>query len=83
MDINLPGIDGFAALSTLRANPQTAAIPVVAMTANATNTMITRGISQGFDAVLIKPMIVPELLTTVSHYLRPNRDQHQSYASQC
>jgi CheY-like chemotaxis protein len=70
MDINLPGMDGFEALATLRANPLTADIPVVAMTANAANNMMSRGVEAGFNAVLIKPMVVPDLVSTVNAYLR-------------
>ena len=33
MDIQLPGMDGIAALKQLRANPQTKSIPVIAITA--------------------------------------------------
>lgn len=36
MDIRLPGMDGGTALQTLRANPRTHAVPVIAVTASAT-----------------------------------------------
>ncbi len=78
MDINLPGMDGFSALAALKKFPETAAIPVVAMTANAANNMTTRGLSAGFNKVLIKPMIIPEILSTISFYLEEKGDETHS-----
>jgi signal transduction histidine kinase/ActR/RegA family two-component response regulator len=56
MDINLPGIDGLEALSVLRHDPLTAAIPVMALTANALASDIERGLAAGFDAYETKPI---------------------------
>jgi PAS domain S-box-containing protein len=78
MDINLPGMNGFAALAALKEFPETASIPVVAMTANAANNMITRGLNAGFNKVLIKPMIVPEIINTISLYLEEKGDETHS-----
>ncbi len=62
MDINLPGINGFSALKLLRANPVTARIPVVALSANAMSRDIERGIDAGFFRYLTKPIKVNELM---------------------
>ncbi|MDT8383753.1 MAG: PAS domain S-box protein [Gammaproteobacteria bacterium] len=56
LDINLPGMDGFAALRRLRENPATRDIPVVAVTANAMTTDIERGRAAGFADYLTKPL---------------------------
>lgn len=56
MDINLPGMSGIEALKILRENPSTAHIPVIALTANAMERDIERGLQAGFFLYLTKPI---------------------------
>ena len=65
MDIQLPGIDGVTALGQLRADPTTAKIPVVALTAFAMQDERQRFSSAGFDGYLVKPLNIRELLAVV------------------
>ncbi|MET0380123.1 MAG: ATP-binding protein [Spongiibacteraceae bacterium] len=65
MDINLPGISGIKALQILRADPATAHIPVVALSANAMPRDIEKGLDAGFFRYLTKPIKVAEFMTTV------------------
>ena len=65
MDINLPGINGFQALQVLRANAATAAIPVIALSANAMPRDITKGLEAGFFRYLTKPIRVDEFLAAL------------------
>jgi CheY-like chemotaxis protein len=58
-DIALPGHDGFWLCQRLRASPDTAAIPVVAVTGVATRAEI---VAAGFDAYVAKP-VRPESVT--------------------
>jgi PAS domain S-box-containing protein len=58
MDINLPDMTGVAVLKILLADPATAAIPVVALSANAMPQDISRGIEAGFFRYLTKPINV-------------------------
>ena len=60
MDLQLPGIDGHTALSLLRADPRTAGIPVVALTAFAMPSDRARALEAGFDGYLEKPISVRE-----------------------
>ena len=60
MDVQLPGMDGVEALGRLRADPLTAEIPVVALTAFAMKDDRDRLLSVGFDAYLEKPLNVRE-----------------------
>ncbi|MFN2629121.1 MAG: response regulator [Gaiellaceae bacterium] len=60
MDVQLPGIDGVEALNRLRADPLTANIPVVALTAFAMKDDRDRFLAIGFDAYLEKPLNVRE-----------------------
>ena len=65
MDINLPGISGFEALRLLRADPVTARIPVLALSANAMPGDIRKGLEAGFFRYLTKPIQVAAFLETV------------------
>ena len=65
MDINLPGISGIEAMQMLRADPQTAHIPVVALSANAIARDIERGLEAAFFRYLTKPIRVNEFLETL------------------
>ena len=62
MDINLPGISGIQALSILRADPATAHIPVVALSANAIPRDIEKGLAAGFFLYLTKPIKVNQFM---------------------
>jgi two-component system, cell cycle response regulator DivK len=68
MDIRLPDIDGVEALRRLRADVRTAAIPVLALTAQAMEGDRERFLSAGFDGYLSKPVDIAELVETVRRY---------------
>lgn len=61
-DINLPGFNGFEVLSLLRSDPETARIPVVAISANAMLLDIDKGMKAGFFRYITKPIKVEELM---------------------
>jgi CheY-like chemotaxis protein len=65
MDINLPGISGIEALRILREDPETAHIPVVALSANAMPRDIEKGLLAGFFRYLTKPIKVTEFMDTL------------------
>ena len=65
MDINLPGMSGLGVLRELRADPETAGIPIVAISANASARDIGKGLDAGFFRYLTKPIKVQEFLSTV------------------
>ena len=69
MDINLPGMDGIAALAELRRHSGTNAIPVFALSAAATVADIERGRAAGFDRYLTKPYDVSDLLAALKDKL--------------
>ena len=65
MDIELPKLDGISALMRLRADPDTAHIPVVAVTASVTASQRQRIASAGFNAYIAKPIDVEEFGATI------------------
>ncbi len=68
MDIQLPDLDGVVALSRLRAGPRTAAIPVIALTAQAMKDDRERFLKAGFDGYLVKPISVKEFPEQVRQF---------------
>ncbi len=70
MDINLPGMTGFEALTALRADASTASIPVLAVTAYAMKDDRARILAAGFDGYLEKPVDVRALPGQVEALIR-------------
>jgi two-component system cell cycle response regulator DivK len=70
MDIQLPGIDGYAALAQIRQDGRSADIPVVALTAFAMRRDREKAIDAGFDGYLEKPISVSDFPAQVRQYLR-------------
>ena len=68
MDVRLPDIDGIQALGRLRADERTAAVPVVALTAQAMEGDRERFLTAGFDGYLSKPVDIGELVATVGRH---------------
>lgn len=72
MDINLPGMDGFQALAELKQKEKTKHIPVVAISANAMDTDVQRGLDAGFIAYLTKPLNLQEFMSMIRTLLKLN-----------
>jgi two-component system cell cycle response regulator DivK len=68
MDIRLPDIDGVETLGRLRADERTAAIPVLALTAQAMDGDRERFLAAGFDGYVSKPVNVAGLIATVKQH---------------
>lgn len=64
-DIVMPGLDGYGLLATLRENAETAAIPVIFVTALAERQAMRQGMELGADDYLVKPFAPVDLLNTV------------------
>lgn len=73
MDIQLPGMDGITALQHLRADPVTAGIPVMALTAFAMKDDQARFLDAGFDGYVAKPIDVRLFPQQVAACLRSGR----------
>ncbi len=73
LDIQLPDMDGVAAVGRLRADPATTGIPVVALTAFAMKEDQERFLRAGFDGYLAKPISVRELPEQVRQYCERGR----------
>lgn len=70
LDIILPGEeDGFDILKKLRMNASTREIPVIAISANATEYDIKEGLVAGFDEYITKPIDINDFMESVNKYL--------------
>ncbi|MDP9434919.1 MAG: response regulator [Actinomycetota bacterium] len=65
LDIMMPRMDGWEAAERLRADPETAGIKIVLLSARAQEADLQRGVTLGVDAYLTKPFDPDELIATV------------------
>ena len=76
LDINLPDMSGIEVLKVLRADPATAQIPVIAISANAMPYDIDKGIEAGAFRYLTKPINVGEFMDTLDKALEVAGKNH-------
>lgn len=70
LDVMLPGMDGLQVCQALRAEPATAAIPVLMLTAKGEEADRVRGLELGADDYVTKPFSPKELVARVGALLR-------------
>lgn len=69
MDVSIPVMDGWQATATLKADPATARIPVIALTAHALPADRERAQEVGCDGYLAKPVEPRRVLEEVRRFL--------------
>lgn len=77
-DVMMPGLDGFALLKALRAEPSTSTLPVILLSARAGEESRVEGIEAGADDYLVKPFTARELLARVTTHLEMSRLRRQA-----
>jgi two-component system cell cycle response regulator len=70
LDVEMPGMDGFETCRRLMADPATARLPVMFLTARAAADELVRGLNLGAVDYVIKPFKLSELLSRVRAALR-------------
>ncbi|MEM1276518.1 MAG: response regulator [Pseudomonadota bacterium] len=73
LDVMLPELDGFEMLRTLRADPRTAGLPVVMLTAKGLREDRERAAQLGADVFITKPFSNLEVVETVKHLAQNGR----------
>ena len=69
LDINLPGMNGRQVLARLRSHPETAAVPIIAVTANAMPSDVEQGLAAGFDDYVTKPIDISAFMQSIDRWL--------------
>ena len=71
MDIQMPVMDGYEATRSIRAlpDPALAAVPIIAMTANAFREDVTRAEEAGMDGHIAKPLNIPDMMATLGRVI--------------
>ena len=70
MDLKLPGMSGFDAAEVIRTQPQTAHIPIVALTAHALGSERRRAAEAGFEGYIVKPIDTRAFADQLKQYIR-------------
>ena len=68
LDVMMPDLDGYETCRRLKADPATAAVPVVMISAKSQPSEIAAGLSAGAAAYLPKPINMEALLTLLERY---------------
>jgi CheY-like chemotaxis protein len=74
MDLQMPVMDGYEAVSLLKAGPPMSLIPVIAVTAYAMVGDRERIMAAGFDGYLTKPIDPQTFVRELERHLRPGAD---------
>jgi len=77
-DVMMPGMDGFALLKALRAEPATRTLPVILLSARAGEESRVEGMQAGADDYLVKPFTARELLARVTTHLDMSVQRRQA-----
>ncbi|MGH1409681.1 MAG: ATP-binding protein [Aeromonas sp.] len=75
MDCQMPVMDGYTATRLIRADPTLASIPIIAMTASTMAGDKEKALAAGMNDHIAKPLNMPLLLVTLSHWIKPARPQ--------
>ncbi|HEX7086727.1 MAG TPA: response regulator transcription factor [Vicinamibacterales bacterium] len=70
LDLMLPGLDGFEVCRALRADPRTAGVPIIMLTARAEESDRVMGLELGADDYVTKPFSPKEVVARVRALLR-------------
>jgi CheY-like chemotaxis protein len=70
MDLSLPVMNGFEATEAIRANPGTAAVPIIVVTAHAFSDDVRKAMLAGCDSYEMKPVVYPRLMRKIRQMLR-------------
>ncbi len=72
-DVMMPGLDGLELVAALRADPATASVPVLLLSARAGQEAAVEGLTAGADDYLVKPFAARELLARVGAHVELGR----------
>ncbi|NWJ48554.1 MAG: response regulator [Chloroflexi bacterium] len=80
-DINMPQMDGYTVLKTVRSNPQFSSIPFIFLTGFNERSRMRIGMELGADDYLVKPCTVEELINSVNTRIEKHRNNKRQIES--
>ncbi len=78
-DIMMPEMDGYQVLEAVRANPQTANIPMLMLTARTDKNDVRQGMNLGADDYITKPFDIEDLLSSIKSRLNKKKSLNKEY----
>ncbi len=75
LDIMMPRIDGYEVAHRLRADPQTAALPIIMLSAKAQDEDVRKGVEVGVNEYITKPFAPDHLVQVVAKHLSRIEDE--------
>jgi two-component system, cell cycle response regulator DivK len=69
LDLSMPEMDGWEMHRRLRADPATAGLPVIALTAHAMQEDTEKALGEGFDGYITKPFLLNSLIADIKRTL--------------
>jgi len=73
MDVNMPDIDGYEAIKSLKADEKYADIPVIFLTGNSDRESVVKGLSLGAADYVIKPFSATKLIESIEYNINPEK----------
>jgi len=68
MDLGLPGLDGWEAAQRIKSAPETAHIPIIALTAHTISDDVRKAVEVGIDAYETKPVVYQRLMKKIAAF---------------
>jgi two-component system cell cycle response regulator DivK len=65
MDLSLPGMDGWEAAGLIRSKPETAHVPIIALTAHKLSGDVSKALGAGINAYETKPVVYQRLMKKI------------------
>jgi DNA-binding response OmpR family regulator len=71
LDVNMPDIDGYEAIKSLKSDERYSEIPVIFLTGNSDRESVVKGLSLGAADYVIKPFTTSKLVESIEVHLNP------------
>jgi DNA-binding response OmpR family regulator len=78
MDVNMPDIDGYEAIKSLKGDERYSEIPVIFLTGNSDRESVVKGLSLGAADYVIKPFSTSKLVESIEIHLNPPKKKSGS-----
>ncbi|HLY30587.1 MAG TPA: response regulator [Ktedonobacterales bacterium] len=80
IDVKMSGLDGYQVVRALRGDPETAAMPLVILTALSQDHYRFAGLLAGADRYLTKPIKPPDLVAAIHEAIRTSQEERLTRA---